>query len=109
MTRLLPLLVLMLALPAVAGDTARGKKTFNNACGQCHSAGPASRDPQGAPQTENLAVWLSKHSSAELSQWVANPWKINPKTRCDPRQLQPQNLTDLLSFLRGAQGSTRAP
>ena len=110
MNRFLPLLVLVLALPASAGDAAHGKQVFNKACGQCHLAGPARKDSRAAAETDNLAQWLSTHSSAELNQWVANPWKVKSQTRCDPRQLRkPQDLNDLISYLRGAQGSASKP
>ena len=102
MTRFLLLLVLVMALPARAGDAAHGKTVFTSACANCHVARPAKSDPPGAKNTDNLAVWLDEHTSTQLRTWVKEPWAVNPKTRCDPRQLRPEDVNDLLSFLRGA-------
>ena len=103
MNRSFPLLVLLMALPAKAGDASHGKKVFTSACGHCHVAQPARNDVPGAKATDNLATWLASHKSSVLRQWVKDPWAVNPKTLCDPRQLQPKDVDDLLSFLRGAQ------
>jgi cytochrome c len=102
MNRSFPLLVLLMALPASAGDATHGKKVFTAACANCHVARPAQKDAPGVKPTDNLALWLASHNSSELRQWVKDPWAVNPKTRCDPRQLQPTDIDDLLSFLRGA-------
>ncbi len=112
MTRSFPLLVVLMALPAWAGDAAHGKTVFTETCASCHVAQPARSDVKGAKTSDNLAVWLDAHTSSELRQWVKDPWAVNPKTRCDPRQLRPADVNDLLSFLRGAQApapTTPAP
>ena len=109
MTRSVPLLVLLMAVPAWAGDAAHGKTVFTSACANCHVAQPAQLDSKGAKATDNLAVWLDAHSSSELRQWVKDPWAVSPKTRCDPRQLRPADLNDLLSFLRGAHAPAPTP
>ncbi|MET0404146.1 MAG: c-type cytochrome [Cystobacter sp.] len=106
MNRSFPLLVLLMALPASAGDADHGKKVFTAACANCHVARPAEKDSKNTSEikaSDNLALWLSEHSGRELRQWVKDPWALKPKTRCDPRQLQPKDVEDLLSFLRGAQ------
>lgn len=110
MNRFLPLLMLLLALPALATDAEAGKKAFDASCARCHSAGTARAQRQAASSTEDLALWLSTHSGAELRQWVSDPWKLKPQTRCDPRQLKSQDMGDLISYLRGAQAAaTPAP
>ena len=109
MTRSVLPLVLLMALPAWAGDAAHGKTVFTSTCANCHVAQPAQYDTKGAKTTDNLAVWLDTHTSSELRQWVKDPWAVNPKTRCDPRQLRPSDLNDLLSFLRGATSPAPTP
>jgi cytochrome c2 len=110
MNRPIPRLQLLLALPASAGDADFGKKAFEASCAQCHVAEPARPDGKGARAPDNLAIWMASHSGAELRQWVKDPWKVKSDTQCDPRQLQPQYVSDLISYLRSAQTpATPAP
>ncbi|WP_257457014.1 cytochrome c [Archangium lipolyticum] len=102
MNRPFLLLPLLLALPASAGDADFGKKAFEAACAQCHVAEPARPDGKNAAPA-NLSLWLSTHSGTELRKWVKDPWKVRADTQCDPRQLQPQYVSDLISYLRSAQ------
>ena len=102
MNRFFPLLALLMAVPASAGDYGHGKSAFTSSCSQCHVAQPAQFDVKGAKPTDNLATWLDAHTSRQLREWVKDPWAVNPKTQCDPRQLKPQDVDDLLSFLRSA-------
>lgn len=107
MNRPFLLLPLLLALPASAGDAEFGKKTFEAACSKCHVAQPAQGNAASARPSDNLATWLASHSSAELRQWVKDPWKVRADTQCDPRQLQPQYVSDLISYLRSAQAPVK--
>ena len=109
MNRFFPLLALLMAFPARAGDAHHGKTVFTAACAHCHVAQPAQSDAKGAKATDNLAAWLDTHNSQQLRQWVKDPWSVNPKTRCDPRQLKPQDVDDLLSFLRSARAPAPSP
>jgi cytochrome c2 len=110
MNRPFLILPLLLALPASAGDADFGKKAFEASCAQCHVAEPARPDGKHASAPANLSLWLSTHSGTELRQWVKDPWKVRADTQCDPRQLQPQYVSDLISYLRSAQTpATPAP
>lgn len=110
MIRVLMLLVVVVGLPAGASNSDVGRSVFESNCSRCHTAEPAGARKTPAAEKDNLALWLSSHSSAELREWVKDPSAVRKETLCDTRRLKASEVSDLLSYLRGAQApSTPAP
>ena len=90
-----------LAAPAaLAGDAQIGRSAFNRACASCHDVSLPTPGATTTPAPRNLALWVKGKEGPDFRRWVANPWKVKPETKCDPRALESDRVEDVLAYLR---------
>ena len=88
---------------AQAGDAARGRLAYDNACARCHSADVATgsagalsaKKSAGGP---DLVRSLKARQGPFVRGWISAPGAGKEST-CDPRALKAHEVEDLLSFL----------
>ena len=119
--RLIPLVALTLAVPALAapvpampvGDAARGAQIYEGQCGACHSldsnrVGPAHRGVFGrhagrapgydysAAVKRSAVVW----TAANLNRWLSGPSKMIPGTKMGFSLTDAQKRADVIAYLK---------
>jgi mono/diheme cytochrome c family protein len=92
------------AAPARAADFEGGERVYRSRCSGCHEASfdgqarklPANQRQRGAPDLGALAKTVP---AERLRTWVAWPWKVNPQTACDIRNLSEPQKEDVVAFV----------
>jgi len=109
-------LLSLLLLPGLAGAASRGESAFNTACARCHTAGaPAPQQGDTAAKAKgdaaakakapasdkrtNLVELMRQRTPAQVRAWVQAPTKVRRDTDCDTRLLDPEDMSDLLSYV----------